>query len=36
MLAHAPIDDEPETEQERGAVMEAKLELAGGRADDLA
>jgi hypothetical protein len=30
MLAHAPIDDEPETEQERGAVMEAKLELAGG------
>lgn len=30
MLAHAPLDDEPETEQERSAVAEAKRELAAG------
>ncbi len=30
MLAHALVDDEPETEEERGAVMEAKQDLAAG------
>ena len=30
MLAHAPLDDEPETEDERSAVAEAKRELAAG------
>lgn len=30
MLAHAPVDDEPETEEERDAVAEAKRELAAG------
>ena len=30
LLAHAPVDDEPESEQERAAVEEAKRELAGG------
>jgi hypothetical protein len=30
MLAHAPLDDEPETEEERAAVAEAKRELAAG------
>ncbi len=30
MLAHAPLDDEPETEEERSAVAEAKRELAAG------
>jgi hypothetical protein len=31
MLAHAPLDDEPETEEERVAVAEAKRELAAGK-----
>jgi hypothetical protein len=30
MLTHAPLDDEPETEEERSAVVEAKRELADG------
>ena len=30
MLAHAPLDDEPETDEERSAVAEAKHELAAG------
>jgi hypothetical protein len=30
MLAHAPLDDEPETEEERNAVAEAKRERAAG------
>ena len=30
MLAHAPLDDEPETDDERVAVAEAKRELAAG------
>jgi hypothetical protein len=30
MLAPAPLDDEPETEEERAAVAEAKRELAAG------
>jgi hypothetical protein len=30
ILAHAPVDDEPETEEERSAVAEAKRELAEG------
>lgn len=30
MLAHAPLDDERETEEERSAVAEAKRELAAG------
>ncbi len=30
MLAHAPLDDEPETDDERAAVAEADRELAEG------
>jgi hypothetical protein len=30
MLAHAPLDDEPETDEERSAVAEARRELAEG------
>lgn len=30
MLAHAPLDDEPETDDERNAVAEAKRERAAG------
>lgn len=30
MLAHALLDDEPETEEERGAVAEARREGAAG------
>lgn len=30
MLAHAPIDDEPEAHDERAAVAEAKREVAAG------
>lgn len=30
MLAHAPLDDEPETDEERDAVAEAKQERAAG------
>ncbi|HEX4837767.1 MAG TPA: hypothetical protein VFV03_04495 [Solirubrobacteraceae bacterium] len=30
MLAHAPLDDEPETKEERNAVAEAKRERAAG------
>jgi hypothetical protein len=30
MLAHAPLDDEPETDEERGAVAEAKRERGTG------
>jgi hypothetical protein len=32
MLAHAPLDDEPETQEERDAVEEARHELASGAA----
>lgn len=30
MLAHAPVDDEPVSDEERAAVEEAKRELAAG------
>ena len=33
-LATAPIDDEPETEEERAAVMEAREDIAAGAVRD--